>query len=409
MWTTVLTTIKVNLREKINVFWLFAFPIILSSLFVGMFSGLGGDEITPQRIAIVQDSNWSHTYGAQSFVDTLSDTQSSNTSSSKQTLLSPINVSSVDQATTLVKERKVDGYLYANTNGKLAIGVLDVVVADATNSISTTSSGITLTALRSVITQFNQNTSIAAAMADSNTHQARNGASSVSASDSTASYSYTKDRTLTHFAPDPFARYYYALLGMTCLMSMSYAVISITLSQANLSALGARRSIAPLSKWKQLLATFCASCFASFLSLLTAFLYIRYVCGISAGGREALAIIALIISSFVATALGLLIGVLPRLSQGMKIGISTAMACIGALFAGLYGQYAMNVSDAISRNFPVLHIFNPVKQVSELFYDLLYYDSYQPFLRTSGIIMVMSIVCLAAAVTLMRRQRYEHL
>jgi hypothetical protein len=407
----VLTTIKVNLRERNNVFWLFAFPIILSSLFFGMFSGLGGDAITPQRLAVVHDSNWDQAYGVQSFVDTLSDGGTTDQhDSQEQTLIAPHEVESVDSAKALTRSGDVDGYLYVDNDGKLSIAVLDVVIADATNSIATTSSGVTLTALKSLITQFNQQSAMSRALASDATQTQSSSREQLTASpDATTSYGYTKDRAITHFAPDPFARYYYALLGMTCMMSMTYAVVSITLTQANLSALGARRSIAPLAKWRQVSATLCASCFASFLSLLVAFVYIRYVCGISAGGREPLAVVAIALSSLLATAYGLLIGSIARLSQGMKIGICTIVACIGALFAGLYGQYAMNISDAISRNMPAVHLLNPVKQVSDLFYDLLYYDSYQPFLQTSGVILAMSALCLSAAVMLMRRQRYEHL
>ncbi|WP_416174247.1 MAG: ABC transporter permease [Bifidobacterium crudilactis] len=414
MWTTVKTTIKVNLREKSNVFWLFAFPLILSSLFFGMFSGLGGDDIAPQRMAVVQDSNWSKVYGAQSFVDAISG-RDGGSNGTGQTLISALPVESVRAAETSVRQHRSDGYLYATDDGKLSMAIADTVAANANNPISTTSSSVTITALHSMIGQFNQSVSIARSMAGT-AQQQRSESSTTAGTSSPAgadidgtTYSYTSDRTLTHFAPDPFARYYYALLGMTCLMAMTFAAVSITLSQANLSPLGARRSIAPLSRWRQLTATFLACWLVSFISLTVAFLYIRFVCGVSAGGREAMAIAAVLISSFVATAGGLLIGVVPRLSQGAKIGLCTSISCIGALFAGLYGQFAMNVSDSISEKAPALHLLNPVKQVSDLFYDLLYYDSYQPFLRTTGIIAIMSALFLGASVALLRRQRYEYL
>lgn len=409
MWTTLVTTIKVNLREKSNVFWMFAFPIILATLFVGMFSGLGGDGITPQRMAIVEDSNWSHVQQAGMLVKTLSGKDKANADrGTQQTLITPHAVDSIQSAQALVRKQQADGYLYANENGTLGIAVSDTLAADATNAISASNASITITALHSVINQFNQSMASAKTLAGDAARGLGNPSSNGTAA-SRNSYTYTTDHSLTHFAPDPFARYYYALLGMACLMSMSFAIVSITLSQANLSPLGARRSIAPLSKWKQLSASFCASWLVSFISLLVAFLYIRFVCGISAGGREGMAIVAIAISSFVATSCGLLIGALPRLSQGAKIGISTAIACIGALFAGLYGQYAMDVNDAISRKVPALHMLNPVKQVSDLFYDLLYYDSYRPFLLTTGIIILMGALFMGSAVMLLRRQRYEYL
>ena len=41
MWSTFLNTMRVNLREKSSVFWLFCFPIILSTMFMGMFGNIG--------------------------------------------------------------------------------------------------------------------------------------------------------------------------------------------------------------------------------------------------------------------------------------------------------------------------------------------------------------------------------
>ena len=85
------------------------------------------------------------------------------------------------------------------------------------------------------------------------------------------------------------------------------------------------------------------------------------------------------------------------------------MACILSLFSGLYGSFAMDLSDQIAQHAPILSTLNPAQQVTNLFYDILYYDSFQPFLTTVGVLAAMSLVWLAMATVLLRRQRYEHL
>lgn len=65
---------------------------------------------------------------------------------------------------------------------------------------------------------------------------------------------------------------------MAAMMAMSFAVNAVSLAQANLSALGIRRSVAPLPKLQQLLAGFLSSWICSFLSLTVAMLYIRFGC-----------------------------------------------------------------------------------------------------------------------------------
>mgnify|MGYP007078885546 CR=1 FL=1 len=90
-------------------------------------------------------------------------------------------------------------------------------------------------------------------------------------------------------------------------------------------------------------------------------------------------------------------------------GLCTAIACTLSLFSGLYGSFAMQLSDLIAQRTPVLSLLNPAQQITNLFYDILYYDNFKPFFTTAGILAAMSLVCLAAATVLLRRQRYEYL
>lgn len=61
MWSTFLTTLRTNLREKSSLFWLFCFPILLSTMFLGMFGNLdAGYEITTMRFAVVADLSLIH-------------------------------------------------------------------------------------------------------------------------------------------------------------------------------------------------------------------------------------------------------------------------------------------------------------------------------------------------------------
>ena len=57
----------------------------------------------------------------------------------------------------------------------------------------------------------------------------------------------------------------------------------------------------------------------------------------------------------------------------------------------------------------MLSLLNPAQQITNLFYDILYYDSYRPFITTCIILLAMSAVFLLAGIAMLRRQRYEHL
>ena len=261
---------------------------------------------------------------------------------------------------------------------------------------STQNSGldISLAALRSVIDLYNRTDAVTRQTIADNPQAAlsRNFWNSVG-----QNVDMTHETTLTHFQPDEIARYYYALLAMSCMMAMGYSISTVAAAQANLSALGIRRTVAPLSRAKQSVA------------LSIALAYIRLACNVSLGGREPAAILAVIIASFMTSSAGTLLGAVPKLSYNTKYGLSTGISCTLSLFTGLYGGFAMQISDWIARNAPILGTINPAQQVTNLFYDILYYDSYRPFITTCIILLAMSAVFLLAGIAMLRRQRYEHL
>lgn len=407
MWTTFLITLKTNLRQRAALFWMFVFPIVLATMFNGMFGNLADAyRITAVTVAVVEDENWDKADGAAQFVDALAG-RSNNVADLDTRLIETTPVPSLAEAKRLITDDTTIGYLTVNADGMLSLTLSTDTVETAKDASGNTSvSPVTIAALHNAIALYNRTDAVIRRTIIDHpqavvSQRFWESVGSVSA--------MTKETSLTNFKPNATARYYYALLGMVCLMAMSYAISAVTMAQANLSALGIRRTVAPLSRAAQLAAGFLASWLCSFLSLIVALAYIRYVCGIALGGREPAAVLAVAVASFMSCAFGTMIGAIPELTHATKIGLTSAIPCTLSLFTGLYGQFAMNLSDWITRNAPALAIINPAQQVTNLFYDILYYDNYRPFATTCGILLAMSVVFLAVGVVMLRRQRYEHL
>lgn len=415
MWQTFLVNLKLHLREKTQLFWLFAFPIILATMFNGMFGNIAESfELHTLDVVVVEDTAWKASYGAQTLIDGLSsDSSASDTggfakvdSDGGSKLVNATKVGSAAQAKRLLADGTVQGMLQV-VDGRLKLSVSQSTQSSASDVMASSSGlNISLTVLGNIVDLYNRNTDVVTEIAKNNPTALMD--SAVTASIGSAN-GYTKEIQLTNFKPSGTARYYYALLGMAALMAMSFAINAVTMTQANLSALGIRRSVSPLPKLRQLLAGFLSSWLCSFLSLTVAMLYIRFGCRISLGGREWAAVGACLVASFAASAFGTLLGALPKIPTGAKHGLCTALACILSLFSGLYGQFAMQLSDQIAQQAPVLSLINPAQQITNLFYDILYYDNFKPFFTTAGILAAMSLVCLAVATVLLRRQRYEYL
>ena len=417
MLQTLLVNLKLHFREKSSLFWLFAFPIILATMFNGMFGNIAESyELHTIDVVVVDNDDWRASPGAQTLVDGISSgsdgdhEKADSGDGAMPKLITATKTSSVQAANQLLSDGKAQGALSVDGEGKLQLAISQATqssVMSVTDALASSSGlDISLTVLGNIVDLYNRNTDVVVNVVQHNPSALLDDAFTGSIGSSSG---FTKEIQLTNFKPSSTARYYYALLGMVAMMAMNLAVNAVSMAQANLSALGIRRSVAPLPKLQQLLAGFLSSWICSFLSLTVDMLYIRFGCQISLGGREWAGLCACLMASFATSAFGTLIGALPGIPAGAKQGLCTALACILSLFSGLYGSFAMALSDQIAQHAPILSTLNPAQQVTNLFYDILYYDSFRPFLTTVGVLAAMSLVCLAVATVLLRRQRYEHL
>ena len=397
MWNSFLINVKTSIRNTSSLFWVLAFPVILAALMLGIMGNLqDGYTAEAQHFAIVSDANWKASPGADELVPSLS--KKSKTGSDDTQLLIPTTVASKAEANTRLDGRKDIGYLYAGSDGLVNM-VLSDREAASIQSDATASEGIAVSILSASLGSFNQANSARAAMASpSNRILLQSGGQT-----------YTRQIRLTHIHPSMTAPYFFAVLAMACLIGASTAAEMIARTQPNLSALGARRASSPSPKWRQAAGAFLASWLFSAVSLLVAYIFVRTVCGVQTGGRDPIALIAIAVGTFMATAFGSMMGAIPKLSTETKVGLVIGIDCTLSAFIGLYGSLAMDLNNAIQEHAPILHLINPVKQVSNLFYDIVYYDSLAPFTRTCGILAIMAAVFLAICGLFLRKQRYEYL
>ncbi len=397
MWNSFLINVKTSIRNTSSLFWVLAFPVILAALMLGIMSNLqDGYTAEAQHFAIVSDANWKASPGADELVSSLS--KKPKAGSDDTQLLIPTTVASKAEADTRLDGRKDIGYLYAGPDGLVNM-VLSDREAASIQSDSTASEGITVSILSASLGSFNQANAARSTLASPN----------IRILVQSGGQTYTKQIRLTHIHPSMTAPYFFAVLAMACLIGASTAAEMIARTQPNLSALGARRASSPSPKWRQAAGAFLASWLFSAVSLLVAYIFVRTVCGVQTGGRDPIALVAIAVGTFMATAFGSMMGAIPKLSTETKVGLVIAIDCTLSAFIGLYGSLAMDLNNAIQEHSPILHLINPVKQVSNLFYDIVYYDSLAPFAQTCGILAIMAAVFLAICGLFLRKQRYEYL
>lgn len=393
MWNTFKHTLLFLVREKNILIWALAFPLVLATLFNFMFANL--DESTkfrPIPTALVADKAYDEDEAFKRAIEAVS-------APSADQLLDTSFVATESEARDLLKTEAVEGYITLDDSGNPIYHVSAIV-----------SPNFLFTANRTIVKNFLDSFVQSKELINQLISTDQSALPNLALIESLSSpQSYTSEVKITANDPNPTIRYFYALLGFSTLMAATVGLVAISATLANTSALGARRAVGATSKLTTLTATLAASWLASFCCIMVGYLYIRFVFAIDFGGKEVACIFAIVVSSFVTTALGSMLGAIPKLSEGAKAGILTGVTCFLALFAGLYGEASMQLADVVTRNAPVVQLFNPAKQVADLFYSLYYYETYTQYFEIVGILTITAAVLFVGAALLMRRHRYASL
>lgn len=392
MWSTYKATVLALVRSPQIMVWTAVFPIVLATIFSFMFGGFENDgRVDAVPVAVVADDAWDASpFAAQ--VETLA--------SGDDALLKVSEEPDLAAARKLLRAGEVKGVYAVDADGSPRL-----ILSDADAGESQLEREVNRSILEAVATSYRQGASLTKELV-------KTAAAPPSADALAAAFSQragVQTVSLTHAAPDQTVRFYYALLGMAALFGSMLSGWAVTSALPTSSALGARRFVAPVGRAGQMTGIVLGSWTISFTCLLVAFIFMHVVVGISFAGRELLCVAGLAVSSLLAIALGALIGALPLRDDGVRSGISTAIACVGSLFAGLYGQPSMALGDAVAHAVPALAWLNPARLISDLFYSLYYYDSLAPFALRAAACAGGAVLLLAISNALFGRGSYEHL
>ena len=264
-------------RSPSLLFWPLAFPIILSLVFSMMFSGLEqAYRLQPVSVAVVRDANYDKATGFDELLSSVDD------DGDEWHVFDVSSVGSVAEAKRKVVDGDVSGYicLDADANPSLHLS------PRASFSLGSGS----LTSAQSVLDSYIRVRSEMEDLAKKDP---------MLLADPTVLQRFSSDAVSTErlsvTANDPKAsvRYYYALLGMAAGIGSVLAMKAIRETQANATALGARRTLAGFPRWRVLVSSTAAAWLASYACLAVGFAFIRFVLGVDFGGREGLALLAL--------------------------------------------------------------------------------------------------------------------
>ena len=380
MLTVFLYQVLRLLRDRVLLVWTLGFPVVLSLIFMAMFSNLNeAYEATPMSFGVVQDEAYRTAPGLDAVVERIS------ADDADHHLITKVTHSTVAQAEAAAKR--------GETNGYLAVEGSDPVlhVTQQGNEAETTR------VLRVVMDSYTQRRAEYVALAKA-------GAAPEKLAALETDQAFTRSISVTPSPVKPQTHSYFALLAFACGMGTTVALVAVKGLMA-VSPVGARQTLAGLARWKVLTATLAASWVCVFVCLLVAFAFMASVVGVDFGPHVLLCLVAIGVCSLMASAVGAALGTLARLEIGMISGFTSLLS----LFTGLYGPASQSLARSIEQHAPLLAQANPLWQTARCFYGLLYYDSLAPFARSCAVLLGMTCLFLTIALIRARRMTHEHL
>ena len=186
--------------------WVFAFPVILCTIFLFMFSGLSTDGVPdPVPVAVVADSNWRGSSFSQ-VVDALSGR------STGEALLDVTETASAAEAQGMVEAGQAVGYLAVDAAGTPSL----TLAQDAAGGLASGAFEADRSILDAVTSSYVRNEALVKAIAQKDPSVLSDPVALARALGLSSGIERVR---LTHGTPDETVRYYYALLGMAALMA----------------------------------------------------------------------------------------------------------------------------------------------------------------------------------------------
>lgn len=382
-WHNYKYRLKCFIRDKQNMFWTLLFPLLLATLFNMSLSNISSAESFKEiKVAVVENEEYKN-YSA--FINAITAVSDGNEGSNRKNLFN-ISYVSKEEGEKLLDNNEIEGYIYFDDE-------LNLVVKE---------SGIFQSIIKGFLDDFQQSTSTVVNIINMNQATVDNGLADIVSS----RQNFIKKFSLGKGEPNIVLQFFYALIGMTCLYGGLWGIKEVDALQANQSPQGARLNMAPTHKLKMFLASVLAATTIQLLALFLLLAYLNLGLNISFGNEILYVLLTCIISTITGITYGTCIGALINKGEGLKIGVFIGSTMLMSFFAGMMNH---KVKYMIHSKLPILSYLNPANLITDSFYTLYYYNTYNKFYFNIGLLCIFVVLFGSVTYFVLRRQKYASL
>lgn len=199
---------------------------------------------------------------------------------------------------------------------------------------------------------------------------------------------------------------YYTLIAMTCLYGGILGMSTMNSILANMSAKGRRVSISPNQKGSMILASLLASYVTQLIGLVILFVFLCCVIHVDFGSHFGYMILLSMAGSLAGLSLGVSCATLIKTNENTKTGMMIAITMFGCFLSGMMG---ITMKYIVDKNIPILNKMNPASMITDGFYALYYYDVSSRYWWNIASLIIFSLILIGCACVVLRRQKYDNI
>ena len=379
-------SLKTLFRSKALIFWTFAFPIILGTFFKMAFSDIENSEkLDIINIAVINNEEFNNDIVFKNTFKELSDKNSEN-------YMFDIKYTTLEESKKLLEEEKITAYiLFKDNNIDMSInknGINETVTKYVIDEVQSKK-----TILTNIITKelANNNYEVDYTEITNLANSIMNNSKAKFINKSRSNLSYTMVE-------------YYTLIAMACLYGSMLSMYIINYILPNMNSVGKRVSISGVYKSSLITSCLIASYIVQIIGIAILFLYTIFVLKVDYGNHIGKVILLMLAGSLVGLSLGVSVSTIIKTNENAKTGILVAITMIMCFLSGMMG---ITMKYIIDKNAKILNIINPANMITDGFYSLYYYDTFNRYYFNIISLIIFSILMILISYSGLRRQKYD--
>ncbi len=381
--------LKIITKNRALLFWTFAFPLILGTLFFMAFKDIEKNEkLDKIRIAIIETDSWQKDFFLKEAWQSLSDVNQKDS-------VFHITYETEQTAKQLLKENQIEAYILYENEPEIFIkenGVESTIIKYTVEEISIQyqmNQQIIMSQIKNQESNLELSKIIEETERKIKEFEHQNQANIMDNSSKNMSYTMIE---------------YYSLIAMTCLYGGIIAMVSMNQILANMSQKGKRISISSTKKSTLILINIASSFLLETIGLLLLFAYTILFLKIDYGPKFFYIIVLSFFGIIGGLSLGIFVSSVCKTNENTKTGIILSLSMFGSFLSGMMG---ITMKYIVDKNIPLLNQINPINMITDGLYALYYYEDMTRYYQNLISIILFSLILISISITMLRRQTYD--